>query len=156
MKLVHYLVSTNLSKRTGVFRYRNEKSPVWVEVNVTLSPILWWRIANKADNPREKLPVSIPYRKHAFTSKINGGSYQDSPFNLCLFKPDDGVDGSMNYRLEAVDEPISKAIHDEVTGDVLGYEDTPKFNWIRYTVNKYQKLFTGPTVDPAIRMVKVV
>ena len=149
MKLVHHhLVSVNLTKKkigklepmTGVFKYRTNKSPEWIQVVVSISPLLASRMQTR--HKRDKLPVNVPYIDHEFTTVLNSRKYSDSPFRLIKFVPSGESDIPLNYHLECVDE-WGKSIFDTDLQEVVGYQsgflNASKF--IRYQVRKFTKMF---------------
>ncbi len=159
-KLVHYLVSVNLAKGIGVFKWRTTNSTHWAQANVSLSSILMSRIETRYE--WDRLPLNVPYKKHEFISACNSPEYADSPFRLVLFKKGKQTDVKFDsYYLECVDE-WGKAIEDEALGEVIGYESgwRKARNFIRYEVRKIQKLVkdmeeTTVRVEPMLKRIKV-
>lgn len=157
--LIHCLTKVDLANRTGVFRYRTNVSTHWIQYNVSLSPILASRIADRKS--WDKLPVNVPYLKHEFQTTVNSPLYEDSPFRLVKFVPDGKTDAPLNYHLEAVDEWGSE-IYDDDLEEVIGYKSgwRKAKDFIRREVRKINKMLSDMEegtiiVQPDIKKVLV-
>lgn len=157
MLIHHFLQSFDSETNTAVFFYRTDKSTEWVVLHVSVSPLLAYRILNM-DSPKERLPVSKPYEGTVFSSEFNSPEYTDSPFNLVCFKPAQGSDVPMNYRLEAVDENYDP-IFCQLTKKILGYAKgmKAKARWFRHEIRVVkQKELTFEVVLPDMHLVPYV
>lgn len=155
MNLVHYLQSIDFVTRTGTFLYRTEKDTSWVQVDVSISPLLCWRILNKSSNKHELLPINVPYKGQVFTTDINSFKYEDSPFNLVIWKPKSG-EGAVNCVLECVDEK-SIPIKDVFTDKIIGYEKGARkaIYKSRYEVREYVNATERNIVSPNYQSIPV-
>lgn len=141
--MIHYLAGVQETPQgmIGTFFYRTDKSETWVRINVTISPLLTWRIRNRSTNNKEQLNINTPYVGHEFTTPLAGGSYNTSPFKLRVFTPTGDCDAQEHASLEAVDE-TTESIYDTFLDQVVSYQraiekDPSKF--VRYELNKMTK-----------------
>lgn len=148
MKIIQKLLEVNLTEKkvgklepmTGVFQWGTDKSSERIQVVVSISPLLAFRIQNRTK--KEKLPINVDYVGHEFVTALTSPKYADSPFRLVEFRPTEESDVPVNFRLECVDEQ-SKAIFNEDLGIVIGYKNFRRSaaNYIRYEVMKFSKKF---------------
>lgn len=123
----------DLKPRTGVFRYRTNKSEAWTQMVTGLS---WEAVKRMLSRQKyDKLPINIPYVGTEFVSKYNSPEYKDSPFRLVKFKPSKDSDIPENYCLEVVDE-VGESIFDDTLGETVGYKNRRRSVWNYYRYEK--------------------
>lgn len=164
MKLYHYLESVNYEARTGVFKFARGNEAEWTVLTVNISNILMSRMLNMKSE--RKLHIGKSYAKHLFItddevdqSKRPTALYNESPFTLVHFIPNEGVDAVENYQLECVDEvfngvrdSLGNVIRDAITGKVAAYDKTIKYLPKVYWLREVRRYITRSTREYAIAL----
>lgn len=149
--LNHHLESVDFQTNTGVFLYCTNKCKEWIKVNVPVDPVLIYRITHR--NAKDKLPMNIPYIGRTFSAPYKGGTYEDSPFKLVHFQPDNGSDIPEGFKLEPVDKGYSEEVVDALLKKVVGYKNfwREPSQYVRFEVHKVSKMLKD--LKPSVNII---
>jgi hypothetical protein len=139
---IYLLESVDLERQSGVLKMRpsQPKNAPWITLNVSLSPLLKWKIEN---DDRKGLKRTDDWVGTRFESTNTSPEYWENPFSLIKFQPKGKSDIPVNYRLDLVD--IAKGFKQEVA-DAFGNKEERFVN--RYiSPKKYLRFREIPTED---------